>query len=78
MATIKSLQRIYISIILLLFVFHCNCDLESDIQSFANNHSIIDDIFRPDRKLGRGTFGIVFKGINCLYSFNNLLKLKNL
>lgn len=69
------IKRLCVGIILNLCVINCICELEHPdiskfIKPYENNGRVIDDIFKPERLLGEGYYGAVWKGI--IYMFLNV------
>lgn len=67
-----------IQIILLLLIVYCNCKgLDTTLRKYANRGEIVDDLFKPDQKLGEGSFGYVWKGKLIIISFQvNFIRIK--
>lgn len=59
----KLIKWTSISIILILFRAYCNCiKFEQEIKAYADDGDVIDGFFRPDHKVGQGSYGLVWKG----------------
>lgn len=57
-------------ILLLLLIVHCDCKgLDTLLKKYANKGGIVEDLFKPDQKLGEGKFGFVWKGKLIITSF---------
>lgn len=58
----KLINGLYMTLV--LFVINCDClSLQDEIKSYADHGDVIDGFFKPYRKLGEGTYGLVWKGI---------------
>lgn len=58
----KFLWRLSTSITLLMLIVCCNCEIEDEVQAYVNSSGIIDEIFKPEKMIGKGSFGRVWKG----------------
>lgn len=61
--------RLYVGVFLLSFAAHYNCkvthtEIFNTINAYANKSCVIDGFFKPERMIGEGHHGAVWKGIN--------------
>lgn len=61
------IKRLYVGIILLLFIAHYTCEARHDdifdtINEYANKSRVIDGFFKPERTLGEGYSAAVWNG----------------
>lgn len=66
------IKWLYGGILLFIFAAHYTCkvkhlEIVNEIKSYADNGSVIDGFFKPDRMLGEGYCGSVWKGIKFFF-----------
>lgn len=67
----KITKRLCNVIVLIIFITYCICveevehqDIFIEIKPYTKKGRIIDGFFKPDRMIGEGASGALWKGIN--------------